>query len=259
MLIPAGIALYYLAHTYTSKKDAKPSQEHSQLASASSKYTPLQQNSRLVKNHQGGLTLEYSSDNDMQFSGQVLPIARHFFSKLEKIGASPLQGDITTHAISKVSFTPTALGTNCDFIIDGKWVMRYNFITNSIYSKDFEGIVSFQARNSYNPYNWTKDTNQLQRLVPQNSVPMTEETAASKLNSIFELFAVRAEFDEPSITPIKPYGYDLNSWLGVYRIKGSDPLNQLNPQIMIGIQPTTTNSAILNLYKNTGAGWRYVK
>ena len=150
---------------------------------------------------------------------------------------------------------PHKLGTNCDFVIDGKWAMQYTSVKESQRTKQFEEITSFKLRKELDPYNWTKDTNHIANLRPLNPIPITQEEATSKIHAAFTAFNDPSKFNTPSVYPIKPYGYDLNCFQGSYLGIGSDPLNQLNPQIIVGVQPQP-KKVMLNFYHNTGTYWK---
>lgn len=214
------------------------------------------QSSRVKTQYTSNLAIQTTDRYDTQFQNQVLPVAERFFSKLEKLGMSPLEGNFTNHAISKVSFMPHEKGTNCNFVINGKWVMEYTSVSETKRTRQFDEITSFKLRKDLNPYNWTKDIEHIKKLQPENPIPMTLEDATSKLNEVFAAFSDPSKFNAPLVDIVRPYGYDLNCYQGIYRAVGSDPLNQLNPQIILGIQPQS-NRIILNLYQDTGTYWKY--
>lgn len=252
--LTAGIILTFGSLFYlNNNREVRPTANTNELTQITK--TNSFPSERKATQYPGGLKIESTDVYDAQFKHQVLPVTQRFFSKLEKLGMSPLQGNLADHKIGKVGFMPHKLGTNCNFIIDDKWIMQYTSVKDSPQTKQFEEITSFKLRKELDPYNWTKDTNHIAGLQPLNPTHITIEEATSKIHGAFTAFNDSSKFNHPFIDPVKPYGYDLNCFQGIYRGVGSDPLNQLNPQIILGIQPQS-DKVILNFYQDTGTYWK---
>lgn len=201
-----------------------------------------------------------STDEDLQFLHEVKPAISNFLSRLKSINASPIDPALSTNTVSHVRFGQNAYGgTNCSFIIDDSWTVRYDHMNPSANTTAFDGITYFGPRGRDNPYKAISraDTNTLARIADNIKFYMPQETAIQLIPSIFNALGENPQnYEQPQIKADKPFGYNIGTFTAVYRTKGSDPLNQLDGRKTLTITPSSTNQAALTLYLDTSSGLR---
>jgi hypothetical protein len=185
------------------------------------------------------------------FVNKVLPSVRQFFASLDRAGVNPLKS-LDTGAISSIQFMPSHAGISCRFVIDNQWTMFYKAVDKSDELVPFSRIMHFGQRGPDNPFRAIghADTNALSRL-SQGAVAMPQQNLEKIIESVVGALAIdRSKYDKPEIYPEALFDYDLGLQTVRYRLKGSDPINQLNYARTFTLKPTSSTSAVLVSYSN---------
>ena len=182
---------------------------------------------------------------DPEFALHVLPIVREFFATLDRAGVNPLKGELR---FNKVQMHHGRNGTTCRFLIGDTW-------TATVYTgKKFSGVMHFGERGPDNPFRAISGahTNALIRL-SERAIKMPQAEAEQIIDRISNSFGIdRSKFEKPEIYPEQMFQYDLGMYTAQYRKKGSDPINRANFPVAFSIRATSSTSAVLVMYSNSG-------
>jgi len=187
----------------------------------------------------------WTDAQDPEFVQHVLPIVREFFATLDRAGVNPLKGELQ---FNKVQMHHGRNGTACRFLIGDTW-------TTTVYTgKKFSGVMHFGERGPDNPFRAisSANTNALIRL-SERAIKMPQAEAEQIIDRISNTFGIdRSKFEKPEIYPEQMFQYDLGMYTAQYRKKGSDPINRANFPVAFSIRATSSTSAVLVMYSDSG-------
>jgi len=182
---------------------------------------------------------------DAEFVQQVLPLLRDFFAALDKAEVNPIKGELQ---FNKVQIHHGRNGTTCRFLIGDSWT------ATTYVGAGFSGILHFGERGPDNPFRAIggADTNTLARLA-ERAIKISQPEAEQIIERIANALGIdRDKFEKPEIYPEQMFDYALGMYTAQYRKKGSDPINRANFPVTFSIRATSSTTAVLVMYSNSG-------
>jgi len=184
--------------------------------------------------------------HDPRFLKRVFPKFREFVARLDRLSVNPLRGEIQPDACTKIRIINTQNGFICPFVIADRWTADYTL------SGSFEGITRFGQRGADNPFRAISrgDMETLRRL-SENATNMSEGAAwpiAAQIANAFQIDG--SHFESPIMHEEGLYQYRLGMKTVRYRLKDSDPLNQMNYAVTFTLKATSPTTAVLVSYSD---------
>jgi hypothetical protein len=202
-------------------------------------------NAGVSSERQSSSTFASIDAKDPEFVQQVLPFVRDFFATLDKAEVNPIKGELL---FNKVQIHHGRNGTTCRFLIGESWT------ATTYVGARFSGILHFGERGPDNPFRAIggANTNALGRLA-ERAIKMPQAEAEQIIDRISNTLGIdRNKFEKPEIYPEQMFDYDLGMYAAQYRKRGSDPINRANFPITFSIRATSSTTAVLVMYSNSG-------
>jgi hypothetical protein len=194
---------------------------------------------------QSNSTFTSTEAENPEFVQHVLPLVREFFAALDRAGANPIKGE---PQFNKVQIHHGRNGTTCRLLIGDRWTA-----TTYVGAK-FSGILHFGERGPDNPFHAIggANTNALARLA-ERAIKISQSEAEQLIERFANMLGIdRNKFEKPEIYPEQMFDYDLGMYTAQFRKKGSDPINRANFPITFSIRATSSTTAVLVMYSNSG-------
>jgi hypothetical protein len=186
---------------------------------------------------------------DQAFLSEILPATHEFFSKLDRLGLSPLRNEVQPDSCSKIRIIKTPNGIVCPFVIDDIWTVEF------MRGSSFSGVTHFGQRGADNPFRAIShaDTDALNRL-SKKAVAMPEVEVWKIASRVADAFGIDpSKFERPRMYEESLFNYHLGIYTIEYRKKGSDPINQMNYTHSFSLKATSRTGAILVSYSHLEA------
>lgn len=183
---------------------------------------------------------------DPVFVNQVFPKFHEFVATLNRLGINPFESEVQPASCSKIRIIHTPNGIICPFVIGDGWTADYT------QNGSFSGITHFGQRGPDNPFRAISraDTDALNRL-SQRAIAMPEVAAWPIADRVADAFGIdRSRFEKPQMHEEALFEYRLGMQTVRYRVKSSDPLNQMNYTLSFTLKATSPTTAVLVRYSN---------
>ena len=179
-----------------------------------------------------------------EFVNKVFPKLREFVATLDRLGVSPFQNPMQISLCKRVRIIRTPHGMICPFLIGEDWTADYTE------TETFSGITRFGQRGQDNPFRAISraDMNALRRL-SEGAVKMSDTETWRIANRVADGFGIdRTKFEHPQMHEEGLFEHNLGLRTVRYRVKGSDPVNQLNYTRSFSLKATSPTSAVIVSY-----------